>query len=51
MFAEKLLGWTGGEPIKQEIVIHYYTKCIDGVKTGFYVEKYSFASSMKKIED
>ena len=56
LFAEKTFTWdrTGGEPIKQgnRNPLLYKNVGVDGVKTGYLaVEKYSLASSMKKMID
>ena len=53
LFKEKTFTWdrTGGDPIKQgnRNPLLYKNVGVDGVKTGYLaVEKYSFASSMKK---
>ena len=55
LFAEKTFTWdrTGGEPIKQgnRNPLLYKNVGVDGVKTGYLaVEKYSLASSMKKMD-
>ena len=55
LFKEKTFTWdrTGGDPIKQgnRNPLLYKNVGVDGVKTGYLaVEKYSLASSMKKID-
>ena len=55
LFAEKTFTWdrTGGDPIKQgnRNPLLYKNVGVDGVKTGYLaVEKYSLASSMKKLD-
>ena len=55
LFSEKTFTWdrTGGDPIKQgnRNPLLYKNVGVDGVKTGYLaVEKYSLASSMKKLD-
>ena len=55
LFSEKTFIWdrTGGDPIKQgnRNPLLYKNVGVDGVKTGYLaVEKYSLASSMKKLD-
>ena len=56
LFKEKTFTWdrTGGDPIKQgnRNPLLYKNVGVDGVKTGYLaVEKYSLASSMKKMTE
>ena len=56
IFKEKTFTWdrTGGDPIKQgnRNPLLYKNVGVDGVKTGYLaVEKYSLASTMKKMKD